>query len=70
VQANILVSGASSPVPTVSNEFKLNSVSSATWANRSFESLASMKLKVAYKSSFCILFLEYAVLFFSADERL
>ena len=54
MQANILVSGAS-PVPTVSNEFKLNSVSSATWANRLFESLASMKLKVAYKSSFCIL---------------
>jgi hypothetical protein len=69
VQANILVCEAS-PVPAVSNEFKLNSVSSVTWANRSFESLASTKLKIAYKSSFFILFFEYAVLFFSGDERL
>jgi hypothetical protein len=68
-QANILVCEAS-PVPTVSNEFQLNSVSSVTCANRSLESLASTKLMVAYKSSVCILFLEYTVLFFSGEERL
>jgi hypothetical protein len=51
MQANIPV-WDSSPVPKVYNEFKLK-FRLLTYANRSFESLASVKLEVGGKDVFC-----------------